>query len=276
MEVATPEEWKVVTEWGNGEHWNIGFRDPECFFAIDPGGFFLGKAGGRPVSAVSLVNYDDSYAVWGHYLVAPGERGKGYGIGVCKVASRHSGNRTTAGDAMPEQVQNYSKDGSQPIHKTVHWYGDLARTGSQHEQVVPITAAHLDAVADYDAESFPARRGPFLEKWLFAEGHRALVYLSDDGVAGYGVIRPAPVGHRIGPLTADTPEIAHALLESLTAELPAGETMSVFAPDLQPATAGLLTDLGLAEHFHVVRMWRGPRPDLRTERVYAISSLEVG
>ncbi|MGL4745150.1 MAG: GNAT family N-acetyltransferase [Dermatophilaceae bacterium] len=278
VEVATAQDWQIVTEWGNGENWNIGPQDAECFRTIDPEGFFLGRVEGRPVSAVSLLNYSDDFAVWGHYLVAPDERGKGYGIEVCKTASRHSGQRVTAGDAMPEQVDNYAKDGSRPAHRTVHWFGTVAPTDSEPaDSIREVTAADLNAVADYEAEAFPAHRRRFLERWLFADGHRALLATGADGaVAGFGVVRPAPRGHRVGPLVANTPELAGALLRALVAGLPAGEELSVFAPDHNEATEGLLRSAGLAPHFHVVRMYRGePRPH-HAERVYAISSLEVG
>lgn len=276
VQVATREQWKQVTEWGNGENWNIGFHDPECFMPVDPDGFFIGLMNGEPVSAVSLVNYSDDFAVWGHYLVAPGQRGSGYGIEVCKVASRHAGDRVTAGDAMPEQVENYSKDGSRPAHRTIHYLGKLNKNTTADKNVRDITSDDLTAVAEYDATAFPAYREVFLTRWLYAEGHRAVAYTTGDEITGYGVIRPAPVGYRIGPLTANTTDIAQAVLDTLLAEIPQDTPISVFAPDLQPAMADMLRDIGLEEHFHVFRMYRGDVPDHQTERVYAIASLELG
>lgn len=275
VDVATLEDWRVVTQWGNGEHWNIGFHDAECFFEVDPEGFFLARQDGRPVAAVSLVNYDDTFAVWGHYLVAPEERGRGFGIGVCKVASRHSGDRTTAGDAMPVQVENYGKDGSVPIHRTVHRWGELTPvTGSSRAEIV--RPEDLDQVADYDAEAFPAHRRRFLAKWLFIGDHRAVCVRDLDRILGYAVIRPAPVGHRIGPVVADDAAVARELLIGLLRDLPAGEKLSAFVPDLSSEAADVFREFGLEEHFHVVRMWRGPRPRREHARMFAIASLELG
>lgn len=276
VSVATLDDWRQVTEWGNGEGWNIGFHDAECFFSIDPEGFFIGRVGDRPVSAVSLVNYSDEYAVWGHYLVDPELRGRGYGRGVCKVASPHSGSRITAGDAMPVQVANYSKDGSAPVHDTIHRVGRLERAGRGVDGVERIGPEHLDAVAAYDGECFPAYRREFLSRWLFADGHIGHARWDGRRVTGYGVIRPAPVGHRIGPLFADTPQDAEALVDSLTAHLAPGEEVSVFAPDTQEAAGPLFAARGLAEQFRVVRMYRGQVPKRRTDSVYAIGSLELG
>jgi hypothetical protein len=265
-----------VTAWGNAESWNIGFQDPACFLATDPEAFFIGRLDGRPVSAVSLVTYGDNYAVWGHYLVNPEYRGRGYGVGVCKVAAPRAAGRTTSGDAMPEQVGNYSRDGSRPAHDTILWAGSLDRPGDPSPDVVPVTDELLEAIAAYDRTCFPALRTRFLSRWLFALGHRARVLLRDGRVAGFGVLRPAPRGHRIGPLCADTPRDAETLFDALTAELPAGEEVSIFAPDLQPAAGVLFAERGLSEHLRVVRMYRGPVPEIRGDRLYAIASLELG
>ncbi|QSB13978.1 GNAT family N-acetyltransferase [Natronosporangium hydrolyticum] len=274
--LANLADWQIVTEWGNGEGWNIGFQDPACFLPTDPDGFFIGRLDGRPVSAVSLVNYSDDYAVWGHYLVDPQQRGGGYGLGVCKVASPHSGDRVTAGDAMPEQVKNYSRDGSVPVHDTIHFVGALDRPGSLPPEVIRIGPEQLDEVADYDRQCFPAYRREFLRRWLTAEGHQGYARIVDGALTGFGVVRPAPAGHRIGPLCADTPRDAEALFDALTAGLVAGDQVSIFSPDTQPAAAKLFQERGLTEQFRVVRMYRGPVPQLRTDALYGIGSLELG
>lgn len=277
VQVATLDDWEHVTSWGNAESWNIGPRDAECFFKIDPDGFFIGKVDGRPVSAVSLVNYSDRFAVWGHYLVAPGERGKGYGLGVCKTASRHSGDRVTAGDGMPEQVDNYAKDGSKPAYRTVHYLGRVPEGIQPDPGISPLENQHIDKIVHLDSTAFPALRPTFLNAWLTAEGHHTFVSQAKDGdVDGYIVIRPAVSGYRIGPLVATGPAIAQSLLHTAVSGLRPGTTVSVFAPDVQQATPGLLREIGLQEHFHVVRMHRGQPPLHDPRRMYAIGSLELG
>ncbi len=277
VRVADANDWVTVNAWGNGESWNIGFQDAACFLPVDPEGFFLGLVDDRPVSAVSLVNYSDQFAFWGHYLVAPEARGKGYGIGVCKVASRHSGNRATAGDGMPEQVDNYAKDGSRPQHRTVHHLGSLARKTQRSPDLADVTQDDLAEVVAYDATAFPAARHTFLARWLFAPGHHALLRRDAAGqVVGYAVARPAPHAHRIGPVVAEDLSTAQQLIEGLLADLPVGTELSAFVPDVRAEASGLFTELGLRPHFHVVRMSRGDLPPHRPERMLAIASLELG
>jgi GNAT superfamily N-acetyltransferase len=276
VSVTTLEEWRQVTEWGNAEGWNIGYHDAECFFAADPEGFFLGRVGDRPVAAVSLVNHSDDYAVWGHFLVDPAHRGKGYGEKIWKVANSHSGDRVRGGDAMPAMVPTYRLVGAVPVHDTIHYIGRLDRPGIHAEGVVRVGPEHLDAVAAYDRECFPADRRRFLAKWLFADGHLAYARLRDGRITGYGVIRPAPLAYRIGPLFADTPQEAQAIFDTLTAYVAPGY-VSAFVPDTQEAAEQLFAPRGLAEQFRVVRMYQGnPVPKTRAECVYAIGSLELG
>ncbi len=59
---ATLDDWRVVTGWAADEGWNPGLGDAPSFFAQDPEGFFVGRLGDEPVSAVSVVNYGQDYA----------------------------------------------------------------------------------------------------------------------------------------------------------------------------------------------------------------------
>lgn len=276
VDTATVDDWRQITAWGNQEGWNIGFHDAECFFAADPGGFFIGRVGGRPVSAVSMVNYSDEFSAWGHYLVDPRLRGRGYGQGVWEVAVRHAGSRAASGDAMPGVVGFYRREGMVPVHHTVHWAGRLARAGREVDGVEPVRPEQLGAVADYDGECFPAHRPGFLGRWLFAPGHVARAHWAGGRVTGYGVLRPAPTGYRIGPLVADTPRIAAEVFDALTAHLRPGAEVSAFSPEVQEAAAPLLSAGGLAERFRLVRVHRGAPPAHRARNVYAIASLELG
>lgn len=278
VRVATLEQWRLVTEWANGEGWNIGYHDAECFFAAYPDSFFIGRVGDRPVAAVSMVNYSDDYTVWGNFLVDPHDRRKRYGREIVRVVNQHRKGRVASADAMPGLVPAYSQfPGGVPAHDTIHYVGRIDRVGIPAEGVVRVGPEHLDAVAAYDRECFPADRRGFLTKWLFADGHLAYARLRDGRVTGYGVIRPAPLAYRIGPLFADTPQEAQALFDTLTAHVTPGDHLSVFSPDTHDAAKSLFLASGLTEQFRVVRMYDGgPAPETRGECVYGIGSLELG
>ncbi|MBM4791901.1 GNAT family N-acetyltransferase [Streptomyces sioyaensis] len=273
---AALDDWHQVAQWAADEEWNPGRGDTACFHPTDPAGFFVGRRDGRTVSAVSVVNYSDAYAFLGYYLVHPDHRRQGLGLATWRAAVPHAGARTVGLDAVPAQQHTYERAGFTPAYETIRYGGRPAGPGTLPPEVVPVTGAHLDAVAGYDRRCFPADRRAFVTRWLTAPGHTARVFLRDGAVAGYGVIRPARTGHRIGPLFADTTEAAEALFDALAAT--AGPDAEVFLdiPGPRHAAHTLATTRGLTPQSHTVRMYTGPVPPAEQERTFAVTSLELG
>ncbi|MFF2502745.1 GNAT family N-acetyltransferase [Streptomyces sp. NPDC058067] len=277
---ATLDDWPVISGWAADEGWNPGLSDGRSFFAQDPDGFFLGRIDGEPVSAVSVVNYGDDYAFLGCYLVRPDLRGRGYGIATWSAGLAHAGARTVGLDGVPGQQDNYRKSGFELAHTTVRYSGiaqprppvaDPAR-GS----VVPVgEAGGLKAVARYDSACYPAERPRFLASWLSGDGHRALARVVDGRVTGYGVIRPARETFRVGPLFADTPLDAHALFGALLAAV-GRVPVAVDVPGSNPAAVALAESYGLTAGFATARMYTGPVRPFAEERVFGVTTLELG
>lgn len=199
---APLEDWHLMAEWAAAEGWNPGDGDIACFHPTDPAGFFIGRIDGEPVSAVSVVNYDERYAFLGFYLVVPEARGRGLGLATWRAA--------------------------------------------------------------------------FLARWLTAPGHTAYARLREGRVTGYGVIRPSRDGNRIGPLFADSRDDAEALFDSLTAHLGPEDVVAVDMPEPLAPAAALAADRGLEAQFPTVRMYTGPAPEVRTDRIFGATSLELG
>ncbi|MGH3324071.1 MAG: GNAT family N-acetyltransferase [Streptomyces sp.] len=273
---ASLEEWHQVVEWAAEEEWNPGQGDTACFHATDPEGFFIGRLAGRPVSAVSVVNYSEQFAFLGYYLVHPDHRGRGLGMATWRAAVPHAGNRTIGLDAVPAQEATYQRSGFSAVHRTSRYAGRPSRAGAPSAVVVPVTEAHLDAIAAYDRQCFPADRRAFLGRWLTAAGHTAYVCPRDGGIAGYGVIRPARDGRRIGPLFADTSDVAAALLDALCTHLGPAEETCIDVPEAHDAARSLAASRGLEPRSHTVRMYAGTAPTMRGEHVFGVTSLELG
>lgn len=273
---ASLQEWLLVEEWAAEEQWNPGLGDTACFHPTDPGGFFVGRQDGSPVSAVSVVNYSDDFAFLGYYLVHRDLRGTGLGMATWDAAVPHAGQRTIGLDAVLEQVETYRRSGFAPAYPTSRYGGHPSSPGVPSPSVVPVTEEHLDALTGYDEQCFPAPRSAFLRRWVSAPGHRAHVFVRDGEPAGYGVIRQARGGHRVGPLFADTPQAAEALFDALIAPLSQDDEVHVDIPETNEAAVSLATSRGLERGFQSVRMYKGAPPALRAERVFGVTSLELG
>lgn len=269
---ATLDDWTVVARWAGDEGWNPGLSDASCFFAQDPEGFFIGRLDGEPVTAVSVVTYGADYAFLGFYLVRPDLRGRGYGLTTWTSALAHADGRTVGLDGVTAQQDNYRKSGFEFAHRTFRYSG-TAPEAAVPADVRPVEDAR--AVAAYDSACHPADRPRFLERWLSTDGHRALARVVDGRLTGYGVIRPGRDALRIGPLFADTAADARALLAGLAAEA-AGREFAIDVPEPNAAAIALAEEYGLTPSFETARMYTGPIRPYAEERVFGVTTLELG
>ncbi|MGW7265321.1 GNAT family N-acetyltransferase [Streptomyces sp. NPDC054842] len=269
---ASLDDWTVIIEWAAAEGWSPGLSDAPSFFAQDPEGFFVGRIDGEPVSAVSVVNYGADYAFLGFYLVRPDLRGRGHGIATWRTALAHAGDRTVGLDGVVAQQDNYRRSGFAPAHRTVRYRGVAPEPAVPHDVRLLTDPA---AVTAYDSACFPADRPRFLRHWLTQDGHRAVARVVDGRLTGYGVIRPGRDALRVGPLFADTAGDARALFAGLTAGA-AGREVAIDVPENNAPAVALAEDLGLTPSFETARMYTGPVRPFAAERVFGVTTLELG
>ncbi len=102
-----------------------------------------------------------------------------------------------------------------------------------------------------------------------------ILSVRDGHIVGYGVIRQSYTGLRIGPLNADDEQIAEQLLLALLAF---GTEARVFldVPDANPEAIKLAQRYGMKPVSEVARMYNKEIPNLPINRVFAVTSLEVG
>ncbi|MFJ6927058.1 GNAT family N-acetyltransferase [Streptomyces nigra] len=271
---AGPEDWPVISGWAAAEGWNPGLSDGPVFFAQDPDGFFLGRIDGEPVSAISVVTYGPDYAFLGCYLVRPDLRGRGLGLATWRTGLAHAGDRTVGLDGVVAQQDNYRRSGFAHAHRTTRWTGVAPATRTP-DGVRAVRPEDVEDLLAYDALCTPADRPRFLRAWLGAPGHHAVARRSGGRVTGYGVVRPGHDGPRIGPLFADGPEDARALFDALTAHT-GGHEVAVDVPETNPAGVALVEAAGFTPSFETARMYTGPVRPYAQDRVFGITTLELG
>ena len=89
------------------------------------------------------------------------------------------------------------------------------------------------------------------------------------------MIRPCRKGYKIGPLIADDPEVAARLLNALTAAVGGGEVF-IDVPQPNRAAVGLARDIWIAPVFETARMYTGPIRELQLDRIYGVTTFELG
>lgn len=273
---ATLDDWKVVGGWAADEGWNPGLSDRASFFAQDPEGFFIGRIGGEPVSAISVVNYGADYAFLGFYLVRPDLRGRGYGITTWKTALAHAAWAAPSASTgwSRSRTTTASRVSNSPIARSVS--AEWPRWGRRRRESGPPRRRTSRRSRRTTVPAAQRTGRMFVESWLTGPEHRTFVRLADDGqLTGYGVIRPARDSLRIGPLFADTADDARALLSALAADA-AGSAVAIDVPETNTAGIALVEELGLAPSFETARMYTGPVRPFAQERVYGVTTLELG
>ena len=269
-------ELDLAVEWAAAEGWNPGLRDATCFHAADPDGFLLGLIDNNPVGSISVVRYGRAFGFLGFYIVKPDHRKQGYGIRLWNAGMEKLANRTVGLDGVVDQQSNYRKSGFVLAHNNLRYSGIADGRTGDFEGLVELSETEWQAVLAYDQPFFAGPRESFLHCWLRQSGHRAFGVINADRLSGYGVIRPCREGYKIGPLFADSAEIAQRLFGALLAGTPSGTPVSLDVPAVNSAAIELAEQYGMTISFETARMYRGPAPDLPLERIFGITTFELG
>ncbi|MBI4800572.1 MAG: GNAT family N-acetyltransferase [Desulfarculus sp.] len=266
-------ELDIAVDWAAAEGWNPGLHDAGCFWSQDPQGFSGGFLGQEMVASVSVVNYDQDYAFAGFFLVKPGYRGRGYGRAVTVAALAHAGGRSVGLDGVVAQQKNYMASGAVYAHRNRRYQGQGG--GQRPAGLVDTSRVPWEQVLAYDTACFGAARPEFLRCWLSQPGHLGLAALDGGRLAGYGLLRPCRQGCKIGPLFADTPTQAQAIFQGLAAAAP-GQPVFLDTPEINPAALALAQGHGMTMCFETARMYLGQPPSLPLERIFGITTFELG
>ncbi|MUG98719.1 GNAT family N-acetyltransferase [Scytonema sp. UIC 10036] len=267
-------ELDLIIDWAAVEGWNPGIYDAECFYQADRCGFFVGELNNELVASISAVAYSKHFAVIGFYIVKPQFRGRGFGVKMWRAAMAYLGTeRNISIDGVLAQQENYQKSGFQIAYR--HTRYEAKGGGVVPESIVELKTVPFEKLVAYDRELFPAERKQFLRLWINQSNSNALGVVRDGHIVGYGVIRPSYTGLRIGPLNADDEQIAEQLLLALLAF---GTEARVFldVPDANPEAIKLAQRYGMKPVSEVARMYNKEIPNLPINRVFAVTSLEVG
>ncbi|OPY97546.1 GCN5 family acetyltransferase [Bradyrhizobium sacchari] len=269
-----PEEISLAVDWAAAEGWNPGLSDAACFAVPDAQGFLVGEIDGAPVATVSCVNYDDRFAFLGFYIVRAELRGAGHGLRIWNAAIAHARGRVIGLDGVVAQQDNYKKSGFQPAYANIR-YGGVVAAAPVPADVIALDKVPFALVEADDATVFPARRSAFLRAWINTQGHVGRASLRDGRLAAWGVIRPCRTGCKIGPLVADDRAAAETIVQALLAGAGGGDIF-LDVPAVNREAVALAEGLGLKPVFETARMYTGAIPPLRIDRVFGVTSFELG
>ncbi len=276
IRTMSTEELLLAINLAANEGWNPGLHDAKAFIAADREAFLIGELNGKPIATISSVRYGSTFGFIGFYIVKPEYRGKGYGIAIWKAAIERLSGRNIGLDGVIAQQNNYIKSGFKLAYRNIRYEGRTRSSSYTDENIQKITSDNFNEVESYDAHFFPEPRTSFLKLWLQQPEGVALSYQHNGKITGYGVIRKCLNGYKVGPLFANTPNIAEALFNALQSRADKDKPIFLDIPETNQEAIKLVERHKMTVSFETARMYTREVPDLNIQNTYGVTTFELG
>ncbi|GAB5518398.1 MAG: GNAT family N-acetyltransferase [Rhodothermales bacterium] len=276
IQTMNPSEVELVVDWAAAEGWNPGLHDAAIYPLADPNGFLIGYLGETPVATISVVQYGEGFGFLGFYIVAPAYRGRGYGLQIWKAGIGYLAGRNVGLDGVVEQQANYQKFGFKLAYRNIRYEGQGGGTRPKDARLVALAKVPFEDIQAYARPFFPEDRSSFLKAWITQPHSHGYAVMADGQLQGYGVMRACRTGYKIGPLYADSANIAEALYRALTSRIRASEPVYLDVPEKNPAAVQLAEKYGMHPVFETARMYTGSEPTIPMDRLFGVTSFEIG
>lgn len=269
-------EVNLAVEWAAKEGWNPGIHDADCFYSADPNGFLVGLLNDEPIATLSVVKYGESFGFLGFYIVKPEYRGKGYGIQIWNAGLKYLEGRNVGLDGVLAQQDSYRKSGFKLAYRNIRYEGHGGGNFPEYSEIVKLSTLPFEIIDEYDRPFFPASRTQFTKYWIKQAGCNALGIMQNGRLVAYGVIRKCRLGYKIGPLFANNPKLAEALFLSLRSMVKSTESFYLDIPEVNQAAVALAKRYKMKVVFETARMYTGEKPDMPLNRLFGVTSFELG
>lgn len=263
-----------MIELARQEGWNPGLHDKEPFFAADPNGFFIGELDGNPIACVSGVKYGDKFAFGGFYIVKEEYRKQDYGIQMYNHVIDYVNGLCLGIDGVVAQQENYKKSGFHFFHNQMRYEG-TGMKGKLQTECMPIKEIPIEDLKKYDTSVFQFRREEFLKKWITMPESYSLAITDNSKISGYGLIRKCYKGYKIGPIFAEDKKIAEKLFLSLI-EFAEGKEVYLDIPEINKEAMAIQEKYEMKYVFETARMYKNGNPEIPIEKVFGVTSFELG
>jgi len=276
---------QLMLDWAAQEGWNPGLDDARLFQRADPRGFFMAYEEQQAVAAISVVKHDEQHGFLGLYICHPEYRGRGHGWALWKAGMDYLAGKVVGLDGVVEQQANYRKSGFELAYRNIRYAGAVAgvpsmarprRMGGVTNECRSCTTDDWPTLIAMDKDVTGYARQDLLTSWLKEDESRfTLVCVVNGVVRGFGTIRQCLEGFKVGPLIAEQPDQALALLQQLVVRAGAQEIV-LDIPEPNDAAVKLAESVGLAPVFETARMYQGMCPDYQLHSLFGVASFELG
>ncbi len=270
MELA---EVEIASYLAYKEGWNPGLNDGLVFYNTDETGYFIAEIDNRVVGCISAVKYSDEFGFIGFYIVDSDYRKSPAGTMLALNALQYLKGCNIGMDGVLSRVQNYTNIGFKLAYKNMRFEG-IGNNYKISDKIVHTNVIEFDEILAYDAQCFPVKREKFLKGWLNILNSYSFAYY-DNELKGYGVIRPCRKGFKIGPIFADNLTIADEIYRALASKA-VDEIIYLDITEANPISLDLINKYDMKKVFETARMYNNYEPLIDLNKIFGITSFELG
>jgi GNAT superfamily N-acetyltransferase len=281
MRLLKPSDLEFAESLRQIAGWNQTYEDWQAFLGYDPNGCFMAEWLGMRAGTATTTCYGTALAWVGMVLVHPQYRGRGIGRALLKHCLEHLSERRIRCvklDATPFGKPLYQQLGFEHEWSLDRWETtslDLPED-SGSLPIKPVNHAEMEALADFDAKGFGVPRKGILAR-LASRSARSFTYFSASGqIEGYGFLREGALASYLGPVVADSRDIARALILRLLAHR-TRQKVYWDIPNPNSAAVSLAKEFRFTQQRALFRMFRGTNENPGDpQRQFAIADPATG
>lgn len=270
---------KTLVGWAKQEGWNPGLQDAEIFWHTDPNGYYGFLDEGKLIAGGSIVSYGGEFGFMGLFIVSPEYRGKGIGRDLWYLRRDMLLQRLKPGAAIGMDgvvsMQPFYKKGGFEISFKDERNENKGVPYKVDRHISPILEEDIEEVMTYDHQCFGFHRPVFMERWIMQPDSHTFKYTAAGHLKGLAVLRKVVSGYKIGPLFADDPMVAETLYCACLNAVP-GQQVYLDIPMINENAIALVKKYNARYVFECARMYCGVPPLVNTDRVYGITTFELG
>ncbi|GIX68107.1 uncharacterized protein CDAR_197241 [Caerostris darwini] len=241
---------------------------------------------GEIMGACAFIRNQDLY-FGGLYCVRPKFQGLGIGIEVWNACMDHVGPHNAALNAVPGKMELYRDKAGFPIVEDEFFCQKYISTQPVNPHkltniipkdviIEPVENQHFPTLYEYDYSIMGYERRLAICLNCREKNSNTYVATQNGRIIGYGTIKTSCMGTaRIGPLYADDPLVAEALVKQLIISLPNVNGFVMNTLSNNPFAENILQKLGVPLVENLTRMYRKNKMVVNTSKIYAVFDLNL-